>query len=103
MSVTEPAGAISTLAEGQFADAKFSSDGSLLYAVSGNSIDVIDVASGAVLTQFAVGTELGGFDLSQDGRFLAVVETQTDGSTGTIYRVDLTNGNISTYSISISS
>ncbi len=68
MPVTQPDGAIQTLATGAYTDAKFSGDGAKLYAISGNKVSVIDPATGNILTQYTVGTALGAFDLSADGR-----------------------------------
>lgn len=53
MPLTQPKGAIRTLASGAYVDAAFSSDGSRLYAVSGNTISVINVATGATITTYA--------------------------------------------------
>src|SRR5690349_3000508 len=101
MSVAQPAGAITTVS-GTFADAIFSSDGSQLYAVSGNTVKVIDVATGSVVTQYTVGYNLGGMDLSPDGQHLAVVERNAS-TTAHVYEIDLTSGAISTYSLAASS
>ena len=94
--MTQPA--ITTLATGIFADAKFSSDGTRLYAVSGNTVSVIDTATGSVISQYVMGTKLGALDVSADGHYLAVVESYPTG-TDTLYRIDLTSGTTTSYSI----
>jgi Ca2+-binding RTX toxin-like protein len=99
MPTTQPEGAIRTLAAGTYADAIFSTDGSKLYAVSGNSVSVINVATGATIGTYTIGTQLGALDISPDGRYLAIVEEQPGGGTGILYRVDLTNGSVSTYGL----
>ena len=96
--MTQPAGAITTLATGTFADAKFSTDGTKLYAVSGNTVSVIDTATGTVISHYSMGTQLGAFDVTADGHYLAVVESYPTG-TDTLYRIDLTTGTSSSYSI----
>ena len=100
MPVTQPDGAIRAIASGTFVDAKFSSDGTKLYAVSGNQVSVIDVATGSVVAQYTVGTQLGAFDLSVDGHYLAIVEAHA-GSSATLYRIDLTNGAVSSFATSL--
>lgn len=102
MPVAQPDGAIATIATGTFVDAIFSADSSRLYATSGNTLSVIDVATGAVLTQYTVGTKLGAIDVSVDGRYLAVVEQQAGTGIGTVYRIDLTTGEVTSYSTSLS-
>jgi DNA-binding beta-propeller fold protein YncE len=87
MPVTVPDGAITTIADGQYADTKFSSDGSLLYVVSGHTVSVIDVSSGTVAAQYNVGTALGGFDLSpmvtisRSSRLISAAPERSIGST----------------------
>ncbi|HEX6742328.1 MAG TPA: hypothetical protein VF079_11115, partial [Sphingomicrobium sp.] len=97
MPVTQPDGAIRTLAAGSYADAIFSTDGSKLFAVSGNTVTVFDVATGATLTSYSFGTQLGAMDISLDGHYLAIVEEQPSGGTGVLYRLDLTSGSVSTF------
>jgi len=96
----EPDGSVRTIASGNFADAIFSSDGSRLFAVSGNTVSVIDVASGSVLSQYTVGNTLGGIDVSPDGLRLAVVE-RYPGLSGDskLYTINLGTGAITTYSV----
>lgn len=100
MPMTQPEGAIRTVASGANADAIFSSDASKLYSVSGNTLSVIDTATGNVLTSYTIGTKLGALDISQGGRYLAIVEEQPAGGAGILYRIDLTNGSVSTFSLS---
>ena len=96
MPYVQPEGAIRTLS-GTYADAIFSNDGSKLFTVSGNTLSVIDPATGATITSYTIGTQLGAMDISLDGQFLAIVEEQPAGGAGIFYRVDLSTGSVSTY------
>src|SRR5918993_1909413 len=87
---------IRTIATGNYADAIFSSDGSRLYAVSGNTVSVVDVASGAVLHQYTVGNTLGAIDVSPGGDRLVVTE-RYPGENGTVYTIDLTTGAVGSF------
>ncbi|HET6943659.1 MAG TPA: hypothetical protein VFH89_16020, partial [Sphingomicrobium sp.] len=98
MPATQPEGAIRTLA-GSFVDAIFSNDGLRFFTVSGNTVTVVNSADGTTVKTYTIGTQLGAIDISQNGRYLAVVEEQPGGSTGVLYRIDLTNGAIATFSI----
>jgi DNA-binding beta-propeller fold protein YncE len=98
MSVTQPVGAISTIAVGSFADATFSSDGSKLYTVSGNTVSVINLATGTNAAQYTFGNQLGALDVSLDGKYLAVVDEQP-GNNGNLYRIDLTSGVVTGYTL----
>src|SRR5215217_7776746 len=86
MSLTPPAGTV-TLAAGTYVDAKFSADGLSLYAVSADTILVIDVATGAVVDDYTFGVAVGAIDISPDGNFLAFVLRQPAGTTGAAYRL----------------
>jgi Ca2+-binding RTX toxin-like protein len=99
MPVTQPAGAITTLASGNFVDAVFSLDGTKIYLVSGNTVTAVNVATGSVVATYTMGTSLGGADLSPDGQYLAVVETHPVTNEGVLYRLDLSNGTVGTYTI----
>lgn len=98
MPNTQPDGAIRTLA-GSYADAIFSTDGSKLFVVSGNSLSVIDPATGAATNSYTIGTQLGAMDVSLDGQFLAIVEEQPAGGAGIFYRLDLSTGSVSTFNL----
>ena len=80
-------------------DVIFSSDSSRLYAVSGNSVYVIEISTGAQIARYTFGTSLGAIDLSPDGRYLAVIEEQPPGGAGTLYRLDLASGSVATISV----
>lgn len=98
MPYVQPEGAIRTLS-GTYADAIFSNDGSKLFTVSGNTLSVIDPATGATITSYTIGTQLGAMDISLDGQFLAIVEEQPAGGAGIFYRVDLSTGSVSTFNL----
>jgi Ca2+-binding RTX toxin-like protein len=100
MPVTQPAGAITTLASGTFVDAKFSSDGSQLFGASGNAITVFDVSTGVAAAHYYFSSAVGAMDLSADGKYLAFVLAQDSGSTGVFYRMDLSSGSLAGYVIS---
>src|SRR3569833_1204510 len=106
--------AIRTLASGPTDDAIFSNDGSVLYAMLGNTITAYSVASGAATGSWTVGTELGGMDITPDGQYLVVAE-RTAGAThlndpdnfsddtqdATLYRINLSNGATQTYTFAL--
>src|ERR1043166_9501428 len=73
---------------GNYVDAIFSSDGTQLFTVSGNTVSVYDVATGAALRRYTLGHTLGGIDLSPDGQHLAVVERYS-GLPPTVYEINL--------------
>lgn len=99
-----PATGLSNVVTGTYVDAVFSADGTRLYAVSGNTVSVIDVTTGAVLVQYSVGHTLGALDLSPDGQHLAVVERSPGIDAGsTIYGIDLTSGTVTAYNVPASS
>ncbi|MBV1691748.1 calcium-binding protein [Novosphingobium sp. G106] len=87
----------------------FSPDGSKLYVSSGGTVTAYSVASGAVTATWAVGTQLGGMDVSTDGHYLVATEltygptvSSTDNPWGTardvsVYRLDLTTGVTTTF------
>ena len=77
------------------ASVTFSNDGSLIYAALRNGkIDVFDTNSHQLLKTWAVGTELGGASLSEDGSYLLVTEERYDYTTqdSVIHRVDTKSG-----------
>jgi Ca2+-binding RTX toxin-like protein len=89
--ITLAAGAIKTIASGSFADAKFSPDGSKLYATSGGSLHIYNVATGALIDTILVAQGVGALDVSADGRYVAAVESSPDDDQ-MLWRVDLTTG-----------
>jgi Ca2+-binding RTX toxin-like protein len=99
MPVVQPEGAIRTLTSGTYVDSVFSSDGSLFYAVSGNSLTVFDVATGSAITSYTFGSSLGRLDISQDGAYLAIVEKQPGDGVGTVYRFSTATGAIETFAL----
>ena len=99
---SQPVGTIRMLATGTFKDAVFSPDGTTLYASHGGTITAYNVASGAVIGNWTLGTTLGGIDISTDGHTLVATEQQVGPTTGNstdiyVYKLDTTNGTVTTF------
>lgn len=94
-----PSASANTLVSGTFRDARFSADGTQLYASSGNAVDIIDVATGAVVQSYDFGRAVGAIDLSADGRYLAATfYPNVQQTSATFFRIDLTTGTVETHS-----
>ncbi len=88
-------------------DAIFSADGLTAYvATADGHVKAIDTLSGQVRADIKVGTDLGGMDVSVDGRYLVVTEGKlVDRSSpggapakmATVHVVDLTTGAVKNY------
>jgi len=99
-------------------DVAISGDGSRIYAagvwtdpnspvtLNDGNLRIYDSATGQLLSTIALGTRLGGIDISPDGRFLMVVERVPLASTGfgasatstmTVYKVDLATGTVQSF------
>lgn len=79
-------------------DVKFSDDGSTIFAISADTIHVIDVATGTVLETYVLGSMAHGFDISPDGRYLAVaVSVDLYDQNASFVRVDLADGSMETF------
>lgn len=74
MSVSQPAGAIRTIGTGSFGDQVFAPGQNTVYVSSGGAIESYDIATGQKLASWAVGTVLGGIDISNDGRYIVAPE-----------------------------
>jgi Ca2+-binding RTX toxin-like protein len=92
-------------------DVALSSDGYILYATQGDgTLRAYDLRTGRLMESWAIGTKLGGLDMSPDGRFLMIVEeAPTVGgggasgpSTATVYRFDLLTEQRTSYPVAIS-
>lgn len=91
-------------------DAILSTDGRMAYvATSKGHVMIIDVISGQVRADIAVGNQLGGMDVSPDGRYLAVTEERVEEATGDqtnykatikVHVVDLQTGVVKDFSTS---
>lgn len=101
MAIEQPQDAIRSLPTGTVSAQAFSSDGQTLYTIRGGSVSAYDSATGAIKSTWALGTRLGGVDVSADGRYMVVTElgAGTQGSTFPIYRIDLTTGVSTTYNV----
>lgn len=102
MPVSQPAGAIRSFAFKPHVSAVFSPDSSRFYAASNDgSVTAYNVATGAVVATWQVGTNLGGMDITPDGRTLVVVERDPISMTGDgenvtivsgVYKIDIATG-----------
>ncbi|MEZ5736768.1 MAG: Ig-like domain-containing protein [Novosphingobium sp.] len=107
MSVEQPEGAIIGLATGLPHDIVFSPDGTTLYVAHEGTITAYDAATGAEGQSWAIGTYLGGIDVSVDGKYLVATESHVDPiadqvppdpiSQSHVYRLDLTTGEVATF------
>ncbi|HVI99431.1 MAG TPA: hypothetical protein VM657_10230 [Sphingomonas sp.] len=93
---------VRTIVESRVEDAKFSADGSQLITANGQAIDVYDVASGALVAHYDVGTDLGAIDVSADSRYVAAIERDAvENADGTadyaVHRLDLQTGTVETF------
>jgi Ca2+-binding RTX toxin-like protein len=92
---------------GYLQGATISADGTKAYtAFDDGSISAYDIASGALLGHWQVGSTLGGIDVTTDGRFLVAVEREmvTNGGPGwgssstiAVHRLDLATGQVQTF------
>lgn len=107
MAVQQADGAVRSLATGTISDQAFSPDGKTLYTARNGTITAYSVASGSILHSWTIGSELGGIDVSADGKYLVATEQQSGPVTSTgsyssstdyyVYRLDLTTGKATTY------
>ncbi|WP_095011888.1 calcium-binding protein [Tsuneonella mangrovi] len=84
---------------GAISDSKFSSDGATVYIAKGNSIKVVDVATGSITHNYDLGMAVGAFDVSVDGSTLVAGALDTVSVNGqdmvTIFTIDLVNQTVS--------
>jgi Ca2+-binding RTX toxin-like protein len=90
------------VAGGRPSEVALSPDGSRLYSAGADGVlRVYSLKTGALIESWAIGTRLGGIDISPDGSFLMVVERQPLATTGsqwdrlttiTVYKVDTSTG-----------
>ena len=108
MTVQQPDGAILSIGTGALKDVAFSPDGTTLYATRNGTVTAYSVATGAVSGSWSLGNQLGGIDVSADGRYLVATEqqagpTKSSGFDSTtdyfIYRLDLTTGTSTTHTL----
>ena len=103
---SQPAGTIRMIALGTFKDQVFSPDGTILYASHGGAVTAYNVATGAVVGNWTLGTTLGGIDISTDGHTLVATDlhagpSNTVGGTTTtdyyVYKLDTGTGTETTF------
>ncbi|HEV8407163.1 MAG TPA: hypothetical protein VGQ34_04440, partial [Sphingomicrobium sp.] len=94
-------------------DVVVSPDGSTIYAAGDDgNLNVYNAATGVLLHSWHVGTELGGMDISPDGSFAVITELQPLTSsaswdwpnnqfTAAVYKVDLSTGDVTTYTTNL--
>lgn len=97
-----------TLASVNNRDAVLSQDQKTAYISIDGKIQAYDVATGAAKGEWTVGKTLGGMDVTADGKYLIVAEREPLSSsldqygnrtyTVGVYRVDLSSGEVKTYS-----
>lgn len=97
----QPSGVVTSLQTGAIGDMALSPDGKTLYVARDGAITAYSVASGAKLSNWAIGVQLGGIDVSVDGKYLVATERKIGPSTGEgnetkgevyVYRLNLTTG-----------
>jgi Ca2+-binding RTX toxin-like protein len=94
-------------------DIAISPDGSTIYGAGDDgNLYIYDAATGEFVKAWHIGTELGGMDISPDGRFAIVTELQPveshyadpwwDSQFGAaVYKVDLATGQVTTYTTTL--
>lgn len=97
----QPEGAITSLPTGTIGDMAFSPDGKTIYVARGGAVSAYNAATGATVGSWAIGAQLGGVDVSADGKYLVATERTAGPNTGTVaepksevsvYRLDLATG-----------
>lgn len=97
----QPDNAIITLPTGTIGDMAFSPDGKTIYVARAGTVTAYNVADGSKIRDWAIGSQLGGMDVSSDGKFLIATELKPGPGTGSgagykaeayVYRLDLTTG-----------
>lgn len=106
----QPDGAITSLPTGTITDQVFSPDGQTLYTARNGTITAYNIVTGTVIGSWAIGTKLGGIDISADGHSIVAVEL-TAGATGgtgsnvtthySVYQLDLTSGVSKTFDLPV--
>jgi len=104
LSTVQPAGAVQTLATGDLRDVVLSPNGQVAYVSNSEGwVSGINVSTGDLVGRWKVGDQLGGMDVSPDGRYLLVTEGKIENPTGDqwsftasikAHRLDLTTGEI---------
>jgi Ca2+-binding RTX toxin-like protein len=102
---------LATSATGDLFDATLSADGGAAYVTGRDGyLSVIDTDSGAVKAHLKVGSQLGGIELSPDGRYLAIAEHEVADATGSlsdargtakVHVVDLQTGTVTDYATTV--
>lgn len=80
MSATQPEGAIISVGSGTVSDAVLAPDGDTLYVARNGTITAYATATGEFVDSWAIGKQLGGIDISADGKYLVATE-RTPGPT----------------------
>jgi DNA-binding beta-propeller fold protein YncE len=73
------------------------STGLLYLSTNGGKIQRYDPATNALLPAWSVGSNINAIDITPDHKYLMAVEVNLAGDQGTVYRVDLSNGNVSPF------
>ena len=112
MSIIQPVGAIQTLATGELRDVVLSPDGATAYVSNSEGwVTALDVATGDLLGRWKVGVQLGGMDVSSDGRYLVVTEGKVEAAAGdqwsytgtiSVHLLDTTTGSIKDFTTPVS-
>ena len=106
----QPSGAITGLPTGAITDQVFSPDGHTLYTARNGIITAYDISTGNVVGSWAIGTQLGGIDISADGHSIVAVEMTPGGTSGTwpnitahyfVYQLDLASGSTKTFDLPV--
>ncbi|MBV1918028.1 MAG: hypothetical protein KUG65_08220 [Sphingomonadaceae bacterium] len=102
MTIIQPQGAIVDLETGPPGDIAFSIDSKTVYVAKGGTIGAYDAVTGIEEQSWTIGTQLGGIDVSLDGKYLVATELQVDPvnqpdtsesiSDIHVYRLDLETG-----------
>ncbi|PIB93219.1 hypothetical protein [Caulobacter sp. FWC2] len=78
--------AVDTIATGQIADAVLSPNGRTAYVSNSEGyLTALNVETGDILGRWKVGTQLGGMDVSTDGRYVVIAERATESVVYTAY------------------
>jgi hypothetical protein len=92
VSVQQPAGAIQTIATGDVHDARVSPDGKSIFVALANTLTQYDFNSGATLSSWQIGANLGGMDISPDGASLIIVDRRVLDGRFPVYYLDFSHG-----------
>jgi len=112
LSTQQPAGAVQTIVTGKLTDAVLGGDNkTVLVGTAEGWVTAFDIATGDLVNRWKVGTNLGGMDVSPDGRYLVATEQfappggggtgQAYHTTVTVHVLDTTTGVVRDYSTEV--